>query len=192
MKILILEDTLSRINDFKKNTIGHNICFVEKISTCIDKLENEGPWDYLFLDHDLDHKVFVPSGPGTGYEVAEWLKEHPNKKPAIIILHSLNEKGVQKMSELLPEAYIEPNAWIRTIEERSRFYKFLDWYKENGKGRSSLIFSSQDLLWQGWKAALDTYRFPVIIPDDCTCTIDQYAHAMNPKCIIHGEKRQII
>jgi CheY-like chemotaxis protein len=191
MRILILEDMPDRISEFARNTIGHIVCFVSKVPECIEKLQNEGPWDKLFLDHDLDGKVFVPSGPCTGWEVAEWLSKNSDKKPPSIILHSLNEKGVNKMLELLPEAIVEEFAWQIPIEEQERHCRFLKWYKENGKGRSTVLFSAKDLLWQGWHAALESYQIPILQDSDCTCTADQYGCATNPKCIIHGDQRKI-
>jgi CheY-like chemotaxis protein len=110
LKILILEDDSSRKNQFRKNMIGHVITVVSSTSACIEQLQET--WDMLFIDHDLDGKVFVPSGPGTGWEVAEWLSKNPDKKPNKIIIHTLNNLGAQKMKELLPEAELLPFAWI--------------------------------------------------------------------------------
>jgi hypothetical protein len=66
----------------------------------------------LFLDHDLGGMVNVPSGPGTGYEVAKWLEEHPDRKPGQIYLHSFNEAGRKSMKMALPEAIEYPGAWL--------------------------------------------------------------------------------
>ena len=55
-----------------------------------------------FLDHDLNGEIYVPSGPDTGYEVAEWLSKNPNKKPKKIIIHTCNEKAAPLMLKLLP------------------------------------------------------------------------------------------
>lgn len=104
MKILILDDSQSRLTTFRRNLIGAVVTCVEHAEDCIKELEDNGPWNCVMLDHDLDGQVYVPSGPGTGYEVALWLKNNPDKKPNKIILHTCNEQGAQRMLEELPEA----------------------------------------------------------------------------------------
>jgi CheY-like chemotaxis protein len=104
MKILVLDDSQSRLTTFRRNLIGAIVTCVEHSADCIKELETNGTWDYLFLDHDLDGQTYVPSGPGTGYEVALWLKNNPEKKPSKIILHTCNEQGALRMLEELPEA----------------------------------------------------------------------------------------
>jgi len=52
--------------------------------------------------------TYVPSGPDTGWEVAEWLSRNPDRKPKTIIIHSMNEKAAPKMLELLPGALWKP------------------------------------------------------------------------------------
>ena len=93
------------------NFIGHLITCVTTVKEVIDHLQKD-TWDCVFLDHDLDGKTYVPSGPGTGYEVAMWLHEHPNNKPRTIIVHTLNERCWIFMKAALPEAIIRPGAWM--------------------------------------------------------------------------------
>lgn len=112
MKILILDDEKSRLQAFKQKLIGASVTCVEYVKDCIHELEFNGPFDYIMLDHDLDHKTYVPSGPGTGYEVAVWLKEHLTKKPAKIILHTCNEYGAAEMMKELPEAVHLPGLFL--------------------------------------------------------------------------------
>jgi CheY-like chemotaxis protein len=105
LRVLVLDDNKIRLKIFKRNLIGAVIVCTETVKDCIKELrDSEANYDYLFLDHDLDGKIYVPSGPGTGYEVAQWLKNNPHKKPNKIILHSCNEEGIKKMLEELPEA----------------------------------------------------------------------------------------
>lgn len=111
MNILILDDSLTRLSTFRRKLIGAVVTCVERSKDCIKELEENGPFDYLFLDHDLDQKIYVPSGPGTGYEVALWLKNNPDKKPKKIILHTCNEIGIVKMKEELPEALCLPGVF---------------------------------------------------------------------------------
>jgi len=112
MKILILDDDKSRLSKFRKALIGHNVTTVEYVGECIKELKENGPFQRLFLDHDLSGKVFVPSGPGTGYEVAEWLSKNPEFMPEKIIIHSYNQDGAQRMMKVLNfKAVYIPGAW---------------------------------------------------------------------------------
>lgn len=106
MRILILDDDLKRLATFRRKLIGAIVTCVEHVSDCIRELETNGPWDTFFCDHDLDGQIYVPSGPGTGYEVAQWLKNHPEKMPGKVILHTCNEYGAVCMLEELPEALL--------------------------------------------------------------------------------------
>ena len=108
MRILILDDDLDRHATFKRKLIGAIIHSVEESSHCIEKIKKEDPFDLILLDHDLGGQVYVPSGPGTGFEVAEWLRDHPEKMPKLVILHTCNEHGAGRMLEVLPDAYYAP------------------------------------------------------------------------------------
>jgi CheY-like chemotaxis protein len=85
---------------------GSAVTCVEYVPDCIREIENSEPFDIIFLDHDLGGKIYVPSGPCTGYEVAQWLKGHPEKMPGKVILHTCNENGAAYMMEELPEALL--------------------------------------------------------------------------------------
>ena len=108
--ILVLEDDHSRVAVFQKNLIGTNTVFVETVEDAIANLESNA-WDYLFLDHDLGGEQMVESGEGTGYAVAEWLVENPDRKPVNIVIHSYNPVGAQNIKKALPEAVVAPGCW---------------------------------------------------------------------------------
>ena len=111
MNILILEDDPARMRKFKMNLIGHIIYHAKTPREAISFLRSK-TIDVLFLDHDLAGTGLPePSGPGTGYEVAVWLEEHPEFKPKQIVLHSLNPSGRARMKQALPEAQDAPGAW---------------------------------------------------------------------------------
>lgn len=112
MRILILEDDASRTKLFQRALIGHDVCFVMMAWEAIQRLQEMGPWDALFLDHDLGGQAYVPSGPGTGYEVACWLEAHPERQPRRILVHSLNDPGRKKIVAALPGAVECPGVWI--------------------------------------------------------------------------------
>lgn len=116
MKILILDDSQSRLTTFRRKLIGAVVTCVEHASDAIREIEENEPFDYIFLDHDLDGKIYVPSGPGTGYEVAQWLKDHPDKMPGKVIIHTCNEKAWPLMMEELPDAILLPGVFMVQFE----------------------------------------------------------------------------
>lgn len=105
MKILILEDAEKRIQVFREMFKGHNLHITGEPKEAIDLLKRH-QWDMLFLDHDLYGKIHVPSGDGTGWEVAKWLSNNRTFLPTKVYLHSHNEKGVKEMRNVLPQSKI--------------------------------------------------------------------------------------
>lgn len=67
----------------------------------INALENEGPWDVLYLDHDFGD----PDPKKTGYGVICWLEENPSKLPAKIVLVTANPVGRQQMATVIERLY---------------------------------------------------------------------------------------
>jgi len=119
MKILILEDDKERIKQFKWWAYqNHQLTIVSTVGDTISELE-ENEFDLLCLDHDLGQEVYVESTgkEETGYLVALWLAENPERKPEHIIIHSLNTVGRENMKAVLPEATVYPFVWMNTIEE---------------------------------------------------------------------------
>lgn len=116
MRILILEDSKERIEQFKRKLIGKLVTYVEETGECIKILEDEPVFDYAFLDHDLSVDISLPRK-GTGYEVAEWIANNPSKAPRQIIIHSLNTIGATAMMTRLKDAGIEskhfPFLWTK-------------------------------------------------------------------------------
>ena len=110
MKILILEDNLSRQEFFKVNLEKHNLTITDSSKVTIEKLSTE-KWDILFLDHDLGGQVHVESGENTGYEVAKFLEQNKKFMPLNIIVHSLNVVGAKNIINALPNAFHIPFAW---------------------------------------------------------------------------------
>jgi CheY-like chemotaxis protein len=96
-KILILDDDHSRHQQFSKKYATEEL---KHVYTSYD-------YDYVFLDHDLGGKQMQPSGDGTGYEVAEWLSNNPDRQPKIsVVLHTLNPVGQKNMCTVLKSANI--------------------------------------------------------------------------------------
>lgn len=109
-RVLVLDDDYNRQKKFKQKLIGFDVVQVTTSKSAIAHLENE-KFEYVFLDHDLGGEAFVPSGANTGYEVAQWLKLHPDKQPQHIVIHSYNPVGRKAMMALLPQATECPGAW---------------------------------------------------------------------------------
>ena len=110
MKILVLEDDPQRHKVFKRNLIGSEYKIVETAEDCIACLK-ESSWSVLFLDHDLGGKQMVESGPGTGYEVAEWISKNPDQGPNEIVLHTFNPSGAKNMQRVLGDVPWLPGCW---------------------------------------------------------------------------------
>lgn len=119
IRVLVLEDDPIRHREFSKQLIGSEYQIVTTAAEAINQLQTD-TWDYLFLDHDLGGMVYVDSGDGTGYEVAEWLAENPDRQPECIILHTLNPVGAENMQKKLPNALKVPFAWKKINLELSK------------------------------------------------------------------------
>jgi len=105
MKVLILEDSASRIKVFKKNLKDHDLYFFDQVEEAKSAVDLLGPFDYYFLDHDLDGEIYVESSnENTGYQFAKFLKEKNIK--AEFVIHSMNVVGVQNMKNELPTATV--------------------------------------------------------------------------------------
>jgi len=104
MKILILEDNDVRKNIFRKNLEKQNeLHFFDQVEDAKKALETIGPFDIIYLDHDLDGRVFVdPDEPNTGYQLAKYIAEM--NVNAEIILHTMNPFGATRMKKILPSA----------------------------------------------------------------------------------------
>jgi DNA-binding NarL/FixJ family response regulator len=115
LKILILEDRGERIFQFKKRLLSHDLTFTDKPKEAIQLLQ-DSDWDYIFLDHDMKN-VFEQPGEGTGYEVAQWISEHPDRAPRHILIHTMNNVGAAAMMLVLGGARIRAS-YIPILWER--------------------------------------------------------------------------
>lgn len=121
MNILILEDTPARIEQFREHLLcgssSNHVVFVTTARDCISNLDTVFgfEWDAVFLDHDLGGESLVESGQGTGYEVACWLEQNPDKIPDIVVIHSMNPNGAERMAWAIGNSghivFMAPGIW---------------------------------------------------------------------------------
>lgn len=115
MRVLIVEDSESRIKTFKQKLIGHELVIAMDAPSAYKALREHEKFDYAFLDHDLT-TVREDSNDDNGYGVAKWMARHPEKAPDRITIHSLNNVGAANMLRVLGDAGLKakcaPFAWM--------------------------------------------------------------------------------
>jgi len=99
MKILVLEDNEYRIKTFRKifNKVAQpTLFFVDNVKNAKEIYKKFKPFDFIFLDHDLDNRIMVNSKEeNTGYQFVKYIiKDQPKGE---IIVHSLNVVGANRM-----------------------------------------------------------------------------------------------
>ncbi len=100
MKILILEDDLERVKQFRVWCYKHKLYVVHNVEAAKQAVEEFGPFDLYLIDHDLDNRVYVNSEEeNTGYQFAKYLAE--KKIQANFITHSLNVPGARNICGVL-------------------------------------------------------------------------------------------
>ena len=117
LKIMILEDMPSRIQFFKNKLHKHDVYFFDNADDAMNALcfLNNKKWDIVFLDHDLEGRIFVPSSyHNTGYTVAKFISENSDIEINQIITHSMNPQGAQNIKTVLPRAEIIPFSLLKT------------------------------------------------------------------------------
>jgi len=98
MKIFVLEDSMERIKWFKASCEkqGYELIHTDNVKDALIYL-NKDIFDIIFLDHDLDNKVYVESAnDNTGWQVARQLHNTINKTSPVVI-HSMNYIGANNM-----------------------------------------------------------------------------------------------
>jgi response regulator of citrate/malate metabolism len=107
MNIFILEDDENRMKKFRGKLIGHVIFHADNVKDAKAILSKEKV-DVIFLDHDLDNRIYVDSNElNTGYQLAKWIFEN-NIKYDRVIVHSLNEYGRENIKSILKDAELIP------------------------------------------------------------------------------------
>lgn len=119
MNVLFLDDNYGRIREFQQLVTQKNwtVTVVNDAQPCITAM-SENEYDIVFLDHDLEGRVYVPTYElNTGSEVARWIASDAcrMKHDTKIIIHTLNEKGMEYMKALIEskgyECFYFPAIW---------------------------------------------------------------------------------
>jgi CheY-like chemotaxis protein len=103
-RILIVEDDEMRCEWFHQKFSTHLRDVTCDVRQAIEWLA-EREYTTILLDHDLADEHYFSDEPDderTGYAVAAWLASHPDyQRDALIVIHSLNYTGAQRMLDIL-------------------------------------------------------------------------------------------
>ncbi len=123
MKVLFLDDDKSRVDEFEANT-GLKVCHVDDGRDFIAALF-QGPYDVIFLDHDLATDDY------TGSDAAGFLSQNLDllNHQQTVIVHSANPVGTANMLAKMRDvghviqAFAIPFAWnkVKLVDQRLVF-----------------------------------------------------------------------
>ena len=94
MRTLLIDD----IRDIKTTVVARTY------QEGIDALMNDGPFDVLYLDHDLA-SYDEDGNEKTGYHILCWLEEFPEYLPGHVELVTANPVGRRRMIQVLYKLY---------------------------------------------------------------------------------------
>ena len=106
-RILLVEDDEMRCAWFRARLVGYELDVTCDVREALAWLA-EREYEVLLLDHDLREEHYFSNeldDERTGYAVAAWLAAHPERqRTALILIHSLNYSGAQRMLAVLQDA----------------------------------------------------------------------------------------
>jgi CheY-like chemotaxis protein len=106
-RILLVEDDEMRCAWFRARLVGYELDVTCDVREALAWLA-EREYEVLLLDHDLREEHYFSNeldDERTGYAVAAWLAAHPERqRTALILIHSLNYPGAQRMLAVLQDA----------------------------------------------------------------------------------------
>lgn len=109
-RILIVEDDEMRCAWFREKLAGRVMDVTCDVAQAFEWLKAR-EYEVIMLDHDLAEEHYFSDEPDderTGYAVAAWLAAHPdNFRETLIVIHSLNYPGAQRMLDKLREANLD-------------------------------------------------------------------------------------
>jgi CheY-like chemotaxis protein len=110
VRVLVLDDDDKRHESFKFHLFRHEATHVHTAQEAMEALASNGPWDVVFLDHDLNYEHYVSSTTGkldgleqTGYDVAKYIALFMKEEtiPKNVVVHSWNSYGADRMIQML-------------------------------------------------------------------------------------------
>ncbi|HEV7857491.1 MAG TPA: cyclic-phosphate processing receiver domain-containing protein [Pyrinomonadaceae bacterium] len=103
-RILIVEDDETRCAWFGEKFAGREMDVTCDVGQAVAWLSTRD-YTVILLDHDLAEEHYFSDehdDERTGYGVAAWLAAHPDRqRDAMIVIHSLNYVGAQRMLDAL-------------------------------------------------------------------------------------------
>src|SRR5258706_1381132 len=117
MNILVLEDNSHRITFFQNALKKHKVTVCRHARTAIRALK-DGPFDLIFLDHDLRREPVDPDDENCGSEVARFITDHDIECPCII-LHTENRIGREALESILPHSQSIPYSKLKHVRIQS-------------------------------------------------------------------------
>ncbi len=106
-RILIVEDDAVRCEWFQEKFSHRTLDITCDVQQAVAWLA-ERDYEMILLDHDLIEEHYYSDEPDderTGYAIAAWLAAHPDsQREALILVHSLNYFGADRMLSILHEA----------------------------------------------------------------------------------------
>jgi CheY-like chemotaxis protein len=107
IRVFLLDDDTRRHAWFTKRFKGDHLDIAENVEGAL-KLLDANQYDAIFLDHDLLPEHYHSESTDderTGYAVALWLAERPDRQRAsTIMVHTRNADGAMRMVEELRRA----------------------------------------------------------------------------------------
>ncbi len=116
MRILVLDDDLTRHHTFARNLRGHEVVHAQTYDSALAALLDAPRFDLVYLDHDLNDFGQLSIGPSDsmyggvremdGRDVASFIARSlpQHKRPKRFIVHSWNEEGAAMMIMILRRA----------------------------------------------------------------------------------------
>lgn len=117
MKILILEDDPQRHNFFNAHFGRYNELYITtSVEEAIEIFQRNKPFDVIFLDHDLDGRVYVPSNElNTGFQFAKYLSDQ-KICGTYVYCHSGSPDGRRAIQEVLPQTVLIPFNYLMVLK----------------------------------------------------------------------------
>lgn len=125
MKILFIDDQQRRFREFRPNAFRHSISLEQTATDAILAL-NSSP-DVIFLDYDLSEDPEVLESPH--YRDGEAIAHEIASRnfAGIVVIHSLNSEGSEKIRAVLDAAGIpciaRPWAWREPVEDVLKLFE---------------------------------------------------------------------